>query len=388
MVVVGGGINGASTAFALTQMGVTSVAILDSTVPTAGASGKGDGILRTYYENPTEATLAMQSLETYRNWSDIVGGTCHYQDNGFIWIVGKSREKPVRANVRKIRELGGDLQLLDADQLTNLQPHMSPDGVALAVYEPHAGGGDAAAATRSLISAASKRGADLHTYTRVLSIRTEGDRVTGVESTAGRISAGAVVVAAGPWSAPLLGDIGIDVPVVATRCCTGRIYLPMFSNPVMNFIDEDLNIFMKVTEDGLAHISTRDMQHLRAVNPDNYDQEVPTRVIGDGITEISKRVPILSDAVKEKAWAGVDGATPDDKAILGPVPGIQGLHLCIGSTFKGFKVAPAVGRAVAEMVTGGASSTTIDVTSLSLDRFKHPGLKDFLPKDVTGITLA
>jgi sarcosine oxidase subunit beta len=368
VIVVGAGINGAATAFALTRAGIRDVLVLEAKFPCYGASGHGDGILRTHYANPHETALAIRSLEIYRSWLDVVGGTCGYFDNGFLWMVGSDDAETLRSNVEMQRALGARVDICTPDQLALLQPHLETADIGLAAYEPLSGGGDAATATRSLLAAAIQHGATLRTRTPVRRLVIRHGSVAGVETDDGEISASTVVLATGAWSARLAASVDINLPIESVRCTTGRVFLPKSISEPMNFIDVSMNLFVKVTQDRMAHIAVRDADHWSRVNPSEFDSRVEDRALRDGRDALAVRIPAMREASLESAWAGVDAVTPDRKAILGPVPGLRGLQLCLGSSFKGFKLAPAVGELIAnQIVTGGAVSNRLG--PFTLERF-------------------
>ena len=153
VVIIGGGIMGASLAFALTQRGVSDVLVVERGTLAAGASGKTGALLRQHYSNRPEATLAHVSHETFRNWGEIVGGSCGYVECGLIATVAMSGpDDPnvarMRANIALQNSVGIRSEALTADDLRRLQPFARFDDIAIAAYEPTSGYVDAIAATR------------------------------------------------------------------------------------------------------------------------------------------------------------------------------------------------------------------------------------------------
>ena len=103
--------------------------------------------------------------------------------------------------------------------------------------------------------------------------------------------------------------------------------------------------------------------------PDSYDQGVDMELVRCTWARLARRIPGLEDAQYRGGWSGLFPATPDWHPILGPVEGIEGLYCTVGFSGHGFKLAPMVGVAMAEMITRGRAST-IDVSMLGLERFK------------------
>ena len=367
-VIVGGGINGAAIAFYLTRAGMRDVIILESGAAGAAASSRGAGIIRTYYTNPSEAELAVRSLAVFRNWEEEVGGSAGYSPTGFLWLASPSQEAALRSAVDGQREMGVSSEFLGADELRRLQPHLNTDGI-VAIYEAFGGYGDPGRATASLHAAARRQGARLLENQAVTALHREGGRVRGVSTAHGNIEAPIVVLAAGAWSAPLAATVGIDLPLIPTRMTTGTIRHAPFAASAMTFIDASSDTFFRpVGEEGVAHISIRDDRHNTLLAQDGTwrDEPVSEAASRDGILRLRSRIPGLQ-ASPLRAWVGPDGITPDRRAIYGPVEGINGLHLCVGGNYKGFKVAPAVGKSMADLILTGTSD--IDLTAFRLSRF-------------------
>ena len=120
VVIVGGGVNGAATAFYLAQLNVGKIIVLDRAYPGAGASSRGMGLLRTYHANDPEAVLAIKSLEVFRNWKDAVGGTCGFVETGFLYLERSARRDAVATNVGRVNRLGGRAELIDGAALGEL----------------------------------------------------------------------------------------------------------------------------------------------------------------------------------------------------------------------------------------------------------------------------
>lgn len=387
VVIVGAGIYGASVAFALASLGISQVLVLDERFPTAGASGRGDGILRIHYANVPEAQLAISSLDTYANWADIVGGSCGYEPNGFLWLSGHDDVDRLSRNVDLQRSLGGLTESCTAAEVKALQPHLDVSDLGSAAYEPRGGAGSAAEATYSLLAAAGRMGVKLCTWRPVRRLIRKKNQVTGVVTDRGNISCSVVVLTAGAWSAPLAATAGVDLPLSPVRCCTGRLHLPPSLMGSMTFIDTVSNLTFNPRSNGLAHLATRDDNHLSIVDPNNFVESVASSAGPRSVEALAERVPLCADAPLADSWAGVDGVTPDGKAILGSVTGVSGLVLGVGGNFKGFKIAPAVGTCLAQIVIVGGSSLT-DISRFALSRFETTRPQAWSPTAYASSTLA
>ena len=210
-------------------------------------------------------------------------------------------------------------------------------------------------------------GAEIQVDTPVLGIETGGGRVTGVTTPSGKVSTPVAVVATGPWSRPFLWKLGVDVPLVNVRH-----QVIMLDRPVGKVLDHpavgDLVNGLSARPDG-RDLTLIGVGEEEQANPESYDQGVDMDVVRDASARLARRIPGMAEAQFRGGWSGLFTATPDWHPVLDGVEGIEGLYCAVGFSGHGFKLAPMVGVAMAEMVTQGRA-TTIDVSMLGLDRFK------------------
>lgn len=367
VVIVGAGVNGAAVAHYLSKRKVGKILVIDRSYPGAGASSRGMGLLRTYHANDPEAVLAIRSLEVFRNWNEAVGGTCGFVETGFMWLDRAERQEDVRANVDRINRLGGRAELLKEAQIRSLQPHMIAEDT-VAAWEPDCGGAYGALATDAFIREALSRGVVVKTRTAALSLRTKGGRITGVDTSDGPVSSDTVVLAAGAWSRPLGATAGVDFPIEARRLTIGRVFLPDDVVSPVTFLDAAVDTSLRSEAGNTALISMRDSGYGRPIDPDRLKDDVDTAAIQSGIDRLARRIPAARRSVAARTWTGVDGFTSDFKGIYGRVDDVAGLIACVGASEKGFKVSPAVGMGLAELIADGRSET-IENPAFSARRF-------------------
>jgi sarcosine oxidase, subunit beta len=384
VVIIGGGINGAAIAFFLAKHGVRDIVVLEADTVAHGASSRGAGIIRTYYQHDGEARLAQISLACFQNWASEIGGECGYRATGFLWLAGPADAEVLKENVARHRRMGAETEYLPAPAIAELQQHLSTEGIAGAAYEPQAGYGNPRQATLALKAAAERNGARFFEHVAVTRLVERSGRIVGVSSTAGEIVSPVVVLAAGAWSAPLAASVGLELPVFSVRMTTGIIRHEPFVSAAMTWIDSVSDTFYRPTgTPGLAHISVRDQRHNSQISTKGFDfaEHVDRQAEIEGIERLRRRIPGLL-ATPARVWAAFDGVTPDKRGIYGE-SGIDGLFLCVGGNYKGFKIAPAVGRVMADLVIGG-STDLVDLSPFALSRFA--GLS--APVALTSYTLA
>jgi glycine/D-amino acid oxidase-like deaminating enzyme len=368
IVIVGAGINGLATAHALTRDGHRGIALFDAGWPGSGDSGRSFSMVRRHYSNAVTARLAIAGTRTIADWENEVGvADAGYVRCGYLLTVPERLEAACRDNVDRLRRLGLETRFLEADEIGEVEPALSLDGVAGAAYEPDGGFADAQKMCLGWFTAACSRGLHHRLGCRVRALRVESGRVTGVETDAGFTAAGTVVLAAGAWANDLLRPVGAGQPIelrrlqVLVACREPGQTLPsaVCSDAVSNVVvrPDRGRRFCAVAyagEDAIARAD--DCDH--AASP-GYDD-----VVRRGLAE---RYPSLAEFRVERAFAGPYDVTPDWNPILGPCPGVEGLYLAVGWSGHGFKLSPAVGEVVAAEITG--RTPPVDVSELRPERF-------------------
>src|SRR2546425_694239 len=221
VVVIGGGVNGASTAFHLTTLGVRDVLLLERRHLAAGATGKSGALVRMHYTNDVESRLALESLKVFRDFGAIVGGECGFEPVGFVQLVGPEYRDALRRNVARQQALGIDTREASLDDVRRLLPGVDLAGGGAAAWEPGSGFADPNATTYAFAEAARRHPAVIDA-TRMSWFRPEGAAATliGVELGAAHAD-------------PEKFDEGVDAAYVA-RCreaLTAR--LPQFADAPM-----------------------------------------------------------------------------------------------------------------------------------------------------------
>src|SRR2546428_13303496 len=162
-----------------------------------------------HYTNETDARRAAASYPIWRDWRDIMAvGPPVFTPTGFVNVVAAPYTDNFRKNVEMLRKIGINTVALSPEELQDLQPHANVDDVGAAAYEPESGYANPADTVEGLRRRATELGARILQWTPVTKILRRESRVVGVETSAGRIDAGAVVVAAGAWAAPALRAVG------------------------------------------------------------------------------------------------------------------------------------------------------------------------------------
>ena len=353
VVVIGGGVQGASLAFHLASRGARVTVVERQTVG-AGATGRSSGLVRVYYDLLAEARVAAVALDWFRDWEERVGGECGFTVAGFLWIERGEAADRVRANVASHRELGVDSSVVDAAAIRELAPGLAVEADEVAAWEPGSGYADPSMTAGSFMRAARERGAQLVQGAEVTAIPVDGGRVRGVVTTKGSIDAPVVVNAAGGWAGRVGALAGLDLPLTVWRHDTGYLGVPSsVPRPIPVVIDIPNEMYFRPEGSELVLVGLEDDNQMGG-SPDR-ETAVAAAAFPDRASErMVRRVPGLIDGTFRTSHSGQDGlTTTDQRPLLGPA-GPDGFFLDCGHSGTGFKTSPAIGLGMAEWILDGA----------------------------------
>ncbi len=375
VVVVGAGIVGSSITHYLSERGM-GVTLVDKGSVAGGATGKATAVIRMHYTNPWDSAMAKLGGEVYANWGELIGGESGFVNAGFVFIVGEEEKEKLHRNVDILRdEAGINTYALDPESLRELLPHWYVGDVGAAAYEPDSGYGDPHSAATGFVRRAQELGAEVSQGEEALRILEDGDRVTGVETSQRRISTENVVLAGGAWSKRLGAGVGLDLPITGMMLSVGVLKRPPIlygSHPAC--IDAANGIYFRpepgeLTLLGFSSVVDRH-ESPKDLDPDSYEAEPDMRWSLRTSRRIASRIPAMEDATWVRSWNGVDGNTPDGHLILDRAPGLEGLYLAVGMSGTGFKIGPAVGKCMSELIVDGRASS-VDIRPFRLARFEE-----------------
>lgn len=374
MVIVGGGVTGASLAFHLAQRGVRGVVILERHWLAAGGTGRSVGILRQLYPTPETSRMVLHSLRVFQRFGELVGGEAAYIQCGAIIAVAPGQRAALERNLALQRSLGIRAQLLAPEEIRELDPRIDPYGVGAAVYEPESGYGDPTGVTQGYAEAARARGVRIEQGTEVVAIRMEGDRVAGVRTAAGEEIATRVVVnAAGLWANRVAAMAGLRLPIVVGRHPVFIVKrAPDFGPPHPVYLDLASGTYLRPETGELTLTGSLDddeTQH--PMDPEALGADVEFAEAARSLEKAARAMPALEGAGYQRGYAGAFDITPDWMPILDETP-IRGFYVAAGMSGHGFKLAPAVGQAMAELITEGRAGL-VDLAPFRLARFGPPG---------------
>ena len=353
--IIGGGVMGCAIAWQLARREV-SCALVERGEFGSGASGATAGVVGPLWHLDPEDRplfrLGMRSLELFPEWAAALqemGVNPEFQQHGVLRLAFSENEtEELTSFLGWQSQLGMDVQWLDGAGVLQREPRCSTE-VRAALFSPQEGCIRGQRFCDALAHAAGRLGAKLYERTEVTALKRQGGRVTGIETTAGEIAAGQVVLAAGPgsgaggrWSVPG-GELGLPVRGVKGQRILLRQPGFMPKTPVRNS-----SVYVVPRLDGnILVASTRE--------EGRTDETVTAEGVATLISGAVRSFPMLADAAFVGGRAGVRPATPDGRPIIGPVPGTDGLSVATGHDAVGIILSPGTAELMVNWLLDGAA---------------------------------
>lgn len=367
VVVIGGGVIGASVAFHLAEAGV-DVLVVERGELAGGSTSKGAGGVRAQFSDPVNVALGARSLAAFERFAERPGAEIDLHQVGYLFLHSdQGQAARAREAVALQNAMGVDTRLLDTDEAARLQPAVDMSDVILATFHPRDGHCTPESVVRGYASGARAHGATLRTGVDVLGIEVSDGRVRAVATSAGRVPTSSVVCCAGAWSRAVGAMAGVDLPVTPLRR-QALVTEPLGPGlaercpPAMPFtIDAATTMYVHREGPGmLLGMSFRgERPGFHLTYSDDWADDLAAAV--------GRRLPELLDVGIAHRWAGLYEVTPDENGLIGRAPDVSGFWYATGFSGHGFLQAPAVGEVVRDLYLG--ASPPVDVTSLSADRF-------------------
>ncbi len=370
VVIIGGGAVGTSALYHLTKLGMKNVVLLEKGGLASASTGDSAAIVRQHYSNEVSIRLVKRSVEILQNFPDELGFDV-FNQIGWCFLVPPEAESSFVENMPRLQKLGIDTREISVEEaVIEHLPGLNTDGIAHVAYEPDGGFADPHAMCGGFVDRARDAGAEVHLNTPATGITMSGDKVAGVLTDHGEISAPVVVNAAGPWASEVGQWVGLDLPLEISREQEMMLQVPTGAatpeRSVSNMVER---IYFRPTKQpGTVLVGVGHPKENEPVPPDDYNRTADQDFIEDAGGRLTHRMPHLANAKVMASWAGLYTITPDWSMIVDRAPGIDGMYLAVGGSGHSFKLAPAIGQCLAEMIVKG-EATTVDISALRATRF-------------------
>jgi len=364
VVIIGGGCVGCSIAYnaAKLQPGL-KILLIERQHVAWGATGRSTAIIRQHYSNPATAKMALESLKVFEDFQGIVGGGANFSRTGFILAVGPGDEETLRRNVEMQRSIGIETSLLGPSEVEKLQPGANVKDIAAAAFEPRSGYADPVLTTQSFAAAAQKLGVEVQEQTKAIEILESAGKVRGVRTDRGEVAAERVVNAANVWSNQIMPRTHSKLPIRVLREQSCMFIKPREFTTNLTVWGDFLSGFYfcpRGTDRLVAGSLESNLPELD--DPDNCESVDYGTVISYS-EKLANRFPPMAQGRWERGWSGPYDVTPDWHPILDESAEATGLYVAAGFSGHGFKLSPAVGRLMAEVLVSGKKPKELDMFS-------------------------
>jgi len=366
VVIVGGGSHGLATAYYLAkEHGITDVAVLEKSYIGSGAAGRNTTIIRSNYRTPEGAAFYQASVKLYERLSIELDFNLLFSQQGHLTLAHSDRAlitATERAEVNQL--LGIDSRVISNDEIARLCPELDLSEnvtwpILGALYHPRGGIIRHDAVVWGFARGADRRGVEIHPYTEVTGIKRENGRVTGVQTTRGKIACETVVSATAGWST-LVADLAeVRLPI------TTHILQAFVTEPLKPFLDviivsSQMHVYVSQTDRGEFLIGAE-------IEPyTTYRGTSTFPFLEYSARHVLELFPQLENVAVLRQWTGLCDISPDFSPILG-VTEVGGFLVSCGWGTYGFKAAPVVGTTLAELVATGRTPDLI--APFTLERF-------------------
>lgn len=368
VVVIGGGVVGASVAFHLAEAGV-SVCLLEREALASGSTSRAAGGFRAQFSDPLNVALGLRGIEAFTRFHERPGAEIDLHQVGYLFLLDRNEDVVVfERSVALQNELGVPARIVTAQEARRLCPVAGLDGVLAGTFCPLDGHASPEAVVHGYAAGARAHGAHVLTGCGVTGIDLDGTEIRAVRTASGTVHTGTVVCAAGVWSPEVARLVGLELPVAPV------LREVAFTEPVAGLpgripltIDFTSGFYFHREGPGLL-FGMADPDQAPGFDAPT-DPAWPEKVLA--VAE--RRLPVLPGLGLAGGWKGYYEVTPDQNALIGEHPGASRFLYATGFSGHGFLQAPGVGEIVRDLVLGRAPF--VDVSPLSADRFAQGALR-------------
>ncbi|HKG53791.1 MAG TPA: FAD-dependent oxidoreductase [Anaerolineales bacterium] len=366
IVIIGGGVMGASAAYHLAKDGMKNIVLLEKEeFFGTGATGRCAGGVRYQFSTEINVRLSLESLPMIERFKDEIGQDVDYRQCGYLLIATNEKDAATfKHNVELQNRLGVQTQLLSGDEIRARLPLMKFEDALAGTFNQKDGIVDPNSVVTGYVSAAQKLGVKVFPRTEVTGIRVSGNEVEAVETTQGMIQTRMLLNAAGPWAGQISDMAGVQIPIVPLR-------RQMFTTNPLKEISEDFPFVIDFGQSLYFHREGEGL--LIGMSNQNekpgFDQNVDEEFEFVNLEAAIERMPLLERASRASHWAGLYEVTPDAHPIFGG-SNLKGFTICAGFSGHGFMHGPVAGKLMSEYILNGKFST-LDVSMLDLARFQE-----------------
>jgi sarcosine oxidase, subunit beta len=368
VVIIGGGIVGASIAYHLAEAGCEDVLVIEREPHLGrGSTGKSMGGVRAQFSTEINIRLSLYALDFFARFEEATGCPGGYRPQGYLFVATNEKHLSYLRTNYQLQVACGvkTVELLSAAEVLRRMPHLRPDDIVGGSFSSTDGFVDPYSVMTGFMQRATEKGVRLWKGTEATEILQDAQGIAGVDTTRGRVATRTVVNAAGPWAAKVAALAGVELPVEPLR----RMLVPTEPFPL---IARDAPMTIDMTTG--FHFRPEGLGILLAWNdPEEtpgFKTDFDPAFVEKILLRAVDRVPCFEalEVNPQRAWAGLYEMTPDHYPVIGAVPQVPGFYLANGFSGHGVMHSPATGRILADLILHGQSDL-IDARALNLARF-------------------
>ncbi|MFM8350375.1 MAG: FAD-dependent oxidoreductase, partial [Actinomycetales bacterium] len=375
IVVIGGGIVGASVAYHLTKLGMTDLVLLEQGQLSCGTTWHAAGLVGQLRATEAGTRLVQYSASLYAELEAETGLATGYKQCGGVTVARTpERMTQLLRTAASAEAYNLQCEVISAERAQELYPILHADDLLGALWLPLDGTANPADVTQSLARGARMRGAQICERVRVTGIDVQDGRVCGVQTDAGPIEAQIVVNCAGQWAKAIGALCGVTVPLHSAEhfyVVTEQIAGVHRDYPVLR--DPDGYTYVKEEVGGLV-VGGFEPEAKPWVSPDALPYPFEFQLLEEDWDHFAilmdsalHRLPVLAETGIKKFYNGPESFTPDNQFILGEAPNLRNFYVAAGFNSVGIASAGGAGRALAEWIAGGEPAS--DLVSVDIRRF-------------------
>lgn len=369
VVVVGGGVIGASVAFHLAEAGVRDVVLIERDALGSGSTGKAAGGIRAQFSDELNIRIARRSLDRFAEFAVRPGAEIDLARVGYLFLIDDANTAAqFERGIALQNELGVPSRLLTAEQAVERSPLIDTTGIVAAAFCPLDGHATPDAVVQGYANAARRLDARIVTNCELLDVEVVDGAVRRVLTTRGEIEAGTVICAAGAWSRQVGAMAGVSLPVTPLRRqIVFTEAIPTLPRCLPMTIDFATSFYFHREGPGLL-LGMSDPDEVPGFRLERDDAWLERL-----LAAAQRRAPRIAEAGVRGGWAGLYEMTPDHNALIGEAAGVSRFLYATGFSGHGFLQGPAVGEIIRDLYLGAAPF--VDVGPLSAERFAREQIR-------------
>ena len=367
IVIIGGGISGCAIGYFLLKHGAKDVVILEKDYLTAGSTGRCGAGIRQQWGSDINCILTQFSCNFFESAAeelDYKGGV-DFNQGGYLFTVTTEKElAQTKTNIALQNSLGIDSRLISHSDIKEIAPILDTSQLLAAAYHQKDGHLSPFKATHAFAEAFKRLGGKIYVDTTMTAINTQGQQVTGIETTSGTISTPKVIIAAGGHTKSIAKRAGVSLPFSPVRrnILVTEPVAPVLKPMIMSMSQ---NFYCQQVPHGsflMGRACDNQPEDLRVTADSNFPETMARTIV--------KAMPALKNLRMLRQWAGIYNMSPDYHPVYDQTPQLEGLYVAAGFSGHGFMLGPATGQCMAEIVLG--LEATLPWDRLGFARFE-PG---------------